>query len=51
MMMLEKKSQEKQVRWELLLVDEKLKDVVDERRDSAEKKHAMVELTPRRTRL
>jgi hypothetical protein len=31
-MLMEKKSQEKQMRWELLREDEKIKDTIDERR-------------------
>jgi hypothetical protein len=44
MMMMDKKIQEKQTRWELLREDEKLKAVSDERKARAEEKRAMVEL-------
>jgi hypothetical protein len=43
-MILEKKSQENQVWWELLQEDEKLKAAVDERRARAKDKCAMAEL-------
>jgi hypothetical protein len=43
-MMMYKKSQEKQMRWELLQEDEKLKAAIDERRALAEEKRAMAEL-------
>jgi hypothetical protein len=43
-MLMEKKSQEKQMRWELLQEDEKMKAAIDDRRSRAEEKRAMVEL-------
>jgi hypothetical protein len=43
-MLIEKKSQEKQMRWELLREDEKMKADIDERRARAEEKHTTAEL-------
>jgi hypothetical protein len=44
LMLMEKKSQEKQMRLELLREDEKIKDAIDERRARAEEKRALAEL-------
>jgi hypothetical protein len=44
MVMMEKKSQEKKARWELLREDQKRKAAVEERRASADEKRAMAEL-------
>jgi hypothetical protein len=43
-MLIEKKSQEKQIRWELLRENEKVKATIDERRARAKEKRAMAEL-------
>jgi hypothetical protein len=43
-MLMEKKSQEKQIRWELLREDEKMKSAIDDRRARAKEKCAMAEL-------
>jgi hypothetical protein len=43
-MLMEKKSKEKQMRWELLREDEKMKANIDERRARAKEKHATAEL-------
>jgi hypothetical protein len=43
-MLMEKKSQEKQMCWELLQEDEKMKADIDERRERAEEKRATAEL-------
>jgi hypothetical protein len=43
-MLMENKSQEKQMRWELLREDEKMKAGIDERRARAKEKCAMAEL-------
>jgi hypothetical protein len=43
-MLMEKKSQEKQMRWELLREDENIKAVIDERRARAKEKRALAEL-------
>jgi hypothetical protein len=42
--LMEKKSQKKQMRWELLREDEKLKAAIDERRARAKEKRAMAEI-------
>jgi hypothetical protein len=43
-MLMEKRSQEKQIRWELLREDEKVKATINERRARAKEKCAMAEL-------
>jgi hypothetical protein len=43
-MLMERKSQEKQMRWELLREDEKIKAAIDEKRARAKEKHIMMEL-------
>jgi hypothetical protein len=49
-MLMEKKSQEKQMRWELLREDEKSKAIINEMRARAEEKRALAELVAEENR-